>query len=197
MKKLLVLLVAVLLSAAGCGGKNSSASLKANSCLKNAPAWVLAGGAEGGISAVGSAQVSKAGLNFARNEALANGRDELARIMELKVTNMFKNFTQTTGIGDDATVDKVSANVSRQISRQTISGSRQKDTWFSESCNELFVLVVADANSIEKEIKNQAVSSYRNEQALWQQIQAQNAMKEMDQAIKETMNTPNNQLKGY
>ena len=145
------------------------------------------GGAEGGLSAVGSAQIGNAGLSFARTEALANGRDEIARMLQLKVSNMVKNFTQTTGIGDAQTVDKVSANVSRQLANQTLTGSKAKQTWISSECNELFILVVAD----------QITSSYRNEQALWQQIQAKNALKEMDEQIEKVMKTPNNQLDGY
>ena len=197
MKKILLAVAVLSFAVIGCGPKHTVINAgQLNACLKDAPAWVLAGGAEGGLSAVGSAKLSNAGLNFTRSEALANGRDELARVMQVKVENMFKNFTQTTGIGDKETVDKVVSNVSRQIASQTISGSKQAEVWVSE-CNELFVLVVADAPAIEKEIKAQAVSSYRNEQALWQQIQAKNALKEMDEAIKSTMNTPNNQLEGY
>lgn len=194
---LMVVMAAVFFAACGKSSVAQQEASKYNACLENAPAWVLAGGAEGGISAVGSAKIGAAGLSFARTEALANGRDELARILGLKVNNMLKNFTQTTGIGDSQTVDKVSASVSKQLTSQTISGSRQKDQWLSSKCGELFVLVVTDSQNVEKELKNQAISSYRNEQAIWQQMQAKNAIDEMDQAIKETMATPNNQLPGF
>ena len=110
---------------------------------------------------------------------------------------MVKDFTQTTGIGDAQTVDKVSANVSRQLANQTLTGSKAKETWISSECNELFILVVADAPAMEEDIKAQITSSYRNEQALWQEIQAKNALKEMDEQIEKVMNTPNNQLDGY
>lgn len=197
MKKIVfAMMVISLFALAGCGGKTAPVA-NLNKCYNGAPAWVISGGAEGGLSAVGSAQVGNAGISFARTEALANGRDELARMLQLKVTNMVKNFTQATGVGDAQTVDKVSANVSRQLANQTISGSRQQESWFSQECNELFILVVADAANFEKEMKAQAVSSFRNEQAIWQQIQAKNALKEMDQAIKDAMNLPNNQLEGY
>lgn len=200
MKKflLIVLVITALLAVAGCSSKNTAVSAaQYNKCYKDAPSWVLMGGAEGGLSAVGSAQIGNAGLSFARTEAMANGRDEIARILQLKVSNMVKNFTQTTGIGDAQTVDKVSANVSRQLANQTLTGSKAKQTWISSECNELFILVVADAPAMEEDIKAQITSSYRNEQALWQQIQAKNALKEMDEQIEKVMNTPNNQLNGY
>ena len=199
MKKFL--LIALVISAfafAGCSSKQQTVTAaQFNKCYKDAPSCVIMGGAEGGLSAVGSAQIGNAGLQFARTEALANGRDEIARMLQLKVSNMVKNFTQTTGIGDDQTVDKVSANVSRQLANQTLTGSKAKETWISSECNELFILVVADAPSMEEDIKAQITSSYRNEQAIWQQIQAKNALKEMDEQIEKVMNTPNNELDGY
>lgn len=197
-KKSLLFLVVVAFAVAGCTSKSSSiTSAPVANCYDGAPAWVLNGGAEGGLSAVGSAQIGNAGLSFARNEAMANGRDEIARILELKVSNMVKNFTQTTGVGDSQTVDKVSSTVSRQLANQTITGSKAKDQWISKECNELFILVVADAPGLQEEIKSQITSSYRNEQAIWQQIQARDALKEMDKEIDKVMNTPNNQLDGY
>ncbi len=156
MKKVLWLVLVVMsLMIVGCGGSKSKSITAAqlNKCYKDAPAWVLEGGAEGGLSAVGSATIGNAGLSFARTEALANGRDEIARILQLKVSNMVKNFTQVTGVGDSQTVDKVSSNVSRQLANQTLTGSKAKNTWISSECNELFILVVADAPSIEKDLK--------------------------------------------
>lgn len=198
MKRIFLLVLAVALAVAGCSSKNTTVTAsQINKCYKDAPSWVIMGGAEGGLSAVGSAQIGNAGLSFARTEAMANGRDEIARMLQLKVTNMVKNFTQTTGIGDQQTVDKVSANVSRQLANQTITGSKSKATWISAECNELFILVVADAPAMEEDIKAQITSSYRNEQAIWQQIQAKNALQEMDEQIEKVMNTPNNQLDGY
>ena len=131
MKKfLLLVLVITAFAVAGCGSKNTAVSAaQYNKCYKDAPSWVIMGGAEGGLSAVGSAQIGNAGLSFARTEALANGRDEIARMLQLKVNNMVKNFTQTTGIGDAQTVDKVTANVSRQLSNQTLTGSKAKETY--------------------------------------------------------------------
>lgn len=197
-KTFLIFIVVAAFAIAGCTPKGSGITAsKMNKCFDGAPAWVLNGGAEGGLSAVGSAQVGNAGISFAKTEALANGRDEIARILELKVSNMVKNFTQTTGVGNSQTVDKVSSTVSRQLASQTITSSKLKSQWLSSECNELFVLVVADAPGIKKDIKDQITSSYRNEEAIWQQIQAKDALKEMDREIDKVMNTPNNQLDGY
>jgi len=140
------------------------------------------GSMEGGMAAVGSAKIGNAGMNFARTEALANGRDELARQMSVKVKNMVKNFTQSTGIGDDETVDKVSSQVSKQVANQTLNGSRQKDSWISPSST-LYVLVAVDPAIVKESIKNAVQTSFKNEQALWQQFQAKKAYDELDKEI--------------
>ena len=65
MKKVLVLLVLIAAFAAvGCGGSQPAAPVTSvnNQCLNGAPDWVIAGGAEGGFTAVGAAQISKAGM---------------------------------------------------------------------------------------------------------------------------------------
>jgi len=149
------------------------------------PAWVLDPSMEGGLSAVGSAKMSKAGMQFTRTEALANARDELARQMSVKVKNMLKNFTEATGVGDDETIDRVSTQVSKQLSKQVLAGSKQKKMWKSRD-NELFVLVVLDPASAIKaanEVREAVKTSYKNEQALWQKFQAQKAQEELNKEM--------------
>ncbi len=185
MKKILILAVAVVvLAAVGCGGKKEEAQPAgiANQCLKDAPDWVIAGGAEGGFTSVGAAQISKAGVQFARTAAMGNARDEMARSISVKVNNMLKDFTQVTGIGDDETVDKVTASVSKQVASQTLNGTVQKAIWQSP-CSELYVLIASDPGVVQAAVKNSVTSSYKNENALWQQFQAQKAQDELDAAI--------------
>lgn len=179
------LTVAVVLSFAlqGCASKpDKVAAPGLVDEFKKAPKWVLDLSDEKGLNAVGSAKLGKAGMQFARTEALANGRNELARIMNLKVKNLVKNFTQTTGIGDDQTVDTVSSQVSKQVADQVLTGSRQKDLWISPS-GELYVLVVLDTATAAQAVKESIQTSYRNERALWQQFQAKKAYEELDDEI--------------
>ncbi|MBE9504319.1 MAG: LPP20 family lipoprotein [Proteobacteria bacterium] len=185
MKKALYSLIFIALTSlllAGCGGPEKIAEPVMADEFANAPKWVLDPSMEGGLSAVGSAKLGKAGLQFTRTEALANGRDELARIMSVKVKNLVKNFTQTTGIGDAETVDKVASQVSKQVANQTLNGSKQKDLWISPS-KELFVLVVLDPAAVAKAVQENVQTSLRNEQALWQQFQAKKAHDELDSEI--------------
>jgi hypothetical protein len=148
----------------------------------NAPGWVLSPNVEGGLGAVGSAKIGKAGMQFAKTEAMANGRDEIARQMSVKVKNLVKNFTQVIGVGDAQTVDKVSSQVSKQVTDQVLTGSKQKDTWISPS-KELYVMVVVDPSIVKSAIQNSVETSYKNDQALWQQFQAQKGHEELDKEI--------------
>jgi hypothetical protein len=148
----------------------------------NAPKWVLNPETAGTLSAVGSAKIGPAGMQFARTEALANARDELARQLSVKVKNMVKNFTQVIGAGDDQTVDKVSVQVSKQVTSQVLQGSKQKDMWISPS-GTLYVLVVLDPQSVQKAIKEATLTSLKNEKALWQKFMAKKAYEELDKEI--------------
>ena len=148
----------------------------------NAPRWVLNPEMEGGLAAVGSAKIGKAGIQFARTEALANARDELARQLQVKVKNMVKNFTQQIGVGDEQTVDKVSVQVSKQVTSTVLQGSKQKDMWISPS-GELYVLVVLDPAAVKQAVKESTLSSLKNERALWQKFQAKKAYEELDKEI--------------
>jgi formylglycine-generating enzyme required for sulfatase activity len=114
----------------------------------------------------------------------------MARSIGVKVNNMLKDFTQVTGIGNDAVVDKVTSSVSQQVASQTLQGSVQKGSWVSP-CNELYVLMALDAAVVQAAVKQQVNSSYKNEKALWQQFQAQKAQDELASAIeKEFSPTP-------
>ncbi|MFQ5561334.1 MAG: LPP20 family lipoprotein [Nitrospinota bacterium] len=172
----------------GCSSKTAqvdSDTLKGE--FKNAPNWVLSSDMEGGLSAVGSAKIGNAGMAFAKTEAMTLGRDEISRQMNVKVKSLVKNFTQVTGIGDDEVVDKVSSQVSKQVVKQVLSGSKQKNLWISPS-NELYVLVVVDPSIIKETIKNSVATSYKNDEALWQQFQAKKAHEDLDKEIEKEFN---------
>ena len=191
MKKILSLVAIISIVSFGCSTKSKTAYEKIDKEskyaeeFKNAPEWVLNPSSVSKFAAVGSAKIGKAGLNFARTEALANARDELARQIQVKVKNLVGNFVQTTGAGSQETVDKITRTVSKQITNQVLIGSRQKDIWISPK-NELFVLVVLDkdaAKKLAKYIEDTIVTSYKNNQALWQQFQAKRGFEELDKEI--------------
>jgi len=180
MKKIFTILVTVLILSACAGSKPKNEI--ADPCFEGAPQWVVNPQIEGTLAATGSAKKSAAGMQFAKDAALANARSEISRMIEVKVDTMMKDFTQVTGVGDAQTVDKVTSSVSKQISSQVLQGTMQKNAWFSP-CGELYVLVAIDSGKVAGLTKNLVMSSMKNDAAIWQQFQARKAQGELDKAI--------------
>lgn len=151
--------------------------------LEGAPAWVLDPSVEGALCAIGSAKMGPAGLQFSVTEAAGNARDDLARQISVNVSNMLKNFTQQTGVGDQAAVDKVVANVSKQLAKQDLSGSKVTKKWISKTGTMWVLVVMPDPAKAKEAIKDAVKSSYKNDAALWQQFQAKKAQDELDAAM--------------
>lgn len=150
--------------------------------LDGAPTWVLMPMVEGTIAEVGSAKKNVAGdISFQRNEAMADARDNLAKLISTKVKNMFKSFKSATGTGETATFDKSVETVSKQIASQTLNGTEVKGTWISKT-GTLYVLMAVNsdavANMMEKTIKSN--SSFKNDRALYQKFLASKAQGELD-----------------
>ncbi len=190
MKRSLTALAVIFLCAAfiaGCSSKTKTAGSVPDMSeeLEDAPEWVINGGSsvEGSLAAVGSAKIGKAGFGFARTEAMARARDELARQIQVKIRNLVKNFTQEIGAGEDQTVDRVSEQVTKQVTKQSISGSRQKASWISPSST-LYTLVSVEPGSVADYIKDSVQTSLRNEKALWQKFQAEKGFEELEEEIR-------------
>lgn len=183
---LLLILAAGCLFITGCSKKVKKIDNEAlEEEFKHAPAWVLNGYEEGSISAVGSAVIGKSGMQFAKTEALAQGRSELARQTSIKVKTLVNNFVQQTGLGDDQLVDRFSKQMTKQITNETLSGSRQKEMWISPS-SELYILVVMDPAAVKESVKRQLTTSYKNDEARWQEFKAKNGEAELDREIEKT-----------
>lgn len=160
---IVIFMLGFMLLVAGCSSKYDlgegassieDSALETNN-LANAPSWVLNGGGEG-LSTIGSAEITKAGLQFARSEALAMARDELARMISVKVEGLVSNAVQQS-LGDnayDSNVEKYGEQVTRQIVSQTMVGTKQKDTWITGDGKQIYVLVAIDENLADKAKKS-------------------------------------------
>ncbi|MBZ4683247.1 MAG: hypothetical protein PWP46_127 [Fusobacteriaceae bacterium] len=198
MKKIyLVLATIILLAFTACSNNqtkgNNEMQKVDNSGMEqmvNYPAWVLDPSIEDGIGAVGSAKIGAAGVSFARQEALAQARDELARQIEVKVNNMFKSYTNAIGLAGEDGVEKIATNVSKQVASQTLRGTKQKELWISPD-KELFVQVVLPNEILADEAKN----AFKNEtpignsdRALWQEFKSEKAQQQLDYEIEKMVN---------
>lgn len=163
-----------------------------NACYEQdalAPNWICDPSVEGGIGVVGTAPSTQLGAGFQQQEAMANARDTIAREMGTKVSNMFKSYASTTGVGEQSSVEKVATNVSKQIAKQDIVGSKQKGRWKAPD-GTIYLWVVLDPNGVSafsQQAKTVVKTSLRNEQALWQEFKASKAQDELDAEISKQM----------
>jgi hypothetical protein len=184
MKKFLsivALSVALLLSISGCGDKEPEPEFKCHINGSLAPEWACGNvGVEGAISAVGSAPLSKLGQGFSRREAMANARSNLTQQIQTLVKDKVEVFTRSTGVANAEVADKVSTQVSKQVAKVTLKGSKQTKYWQSPSTKEIFLLVSVPETTLNEEVKRSVRSSFKNDNALWQQFQSKNALESLE-----------------
>jgi len=144
------------------------------------PEWVCGNETmvEGALTAVGSAPMSKLGMNFTRNEAVNNARSELARQIQVQVKTKIEQFARSTGVGDAETADKVSTQVSKSVAKTTMSGSRMMKS--RKVGNTLYTLVGVPEKTVNAAAKKQVKTSLHNDQALWQQFQSKKALDSLE-----------------
>ena len=183
LKSLVVVSVATV-AFTGCANDTPKVSkVYLNNELKDAPKWVMMPEVKGYVSELGIASQNAGNdFSFQREEAMADARDNLAKQISIKVNNMFKSFKAVTGSGADATFDKSSEKVSKQIASQTISGSKVKDTWISRS-GTLYVLMAIDTKSVSDMMEKVVKTSFKNDKAMYQKFLASKAQGELDKEL--------------
>ena len=150
-----------------------------------APGWVCDQPVEGlEVSAVGVAEKSAAGHSFMKNMAATDARVQLAQRLQVQVQNMVKQYAETTGAADSESVDKVNTSVTKQITDQSLLGTKIYKTRTSPN-GALYVLLGMDGEAVAQATQNALRTSMGNDAALWQQFKAQKAQDELAAAISE------------
>ena len=148
-----------------------------------APGWICDEPVEGvAVSAVGFAEKSAAGHSFMKNMAATDARVQLAQSMKVHVQNMVKQYAETTGAADTETVDKVNTSVTKQITDESLVGTKVFKTRTSPN-GSLYVLLGMDASVAASATQNALRTSMNNDSALWQQFKAQKGQEELAEAI--------------
>jgi hypothetical protein len=148
-----------------------------------APGWICDEPVEGiAVSAVGAAEKSAAGNSFMKNMAATDARVQLAQAMKVHVQNMVKQYAETTGAASTETVDKVNTSVTKQITDETLVGTKIFKTRTSPN-GTLYVLLGMDDGATAKATQEALRTSMNNDQALWQQFKAQKGQDELAAAI--------------
>ena len=167
----------------GCGGAAPEPEAEFDNRCKQesvlAPKWTCVPMVEGAYAGVGVAQKSAAGMGHMRRVALANGRSDLAQQIKSQVKDKVETFTRTTGVAEGETVDQVNTAVSKQIAKVDLQGSKGVDAWTAPS-GSLYMLVTVPEATVNGEVKAPIKTSFKNDQALWQQFQSKQALDSLD-----------------
>lgn len=176
------------LTLAACGSKEEVKTAAPDCVFPDAPntpapGWICDEPVEGvEVSAVGVAEKSKAGHSFMKNMAATDARVQLAQAMKVHVQNLVKQYAETTGAADSETVDKVNTSVTKQITDETLVGTKIFKTRTSPN-GTLYVLLGLDPNAARNATENALKTSMNNDRALWQQFKAQKGQDELAAAI--------------
>jgi len=178
-----IVLAGLVISAiTGCGAKPEAKKEAEFKCKQEnvlAPKWTCIPTFEGAYAGVGIAKKSAAGMGHMRRVALANGRSDLAQQIQSQVKDKVETFTRSTGDGARETVDQVNTAVSKQVAKVDLHGSKGVDAWTAPS-GALYLLVTVPESVVNKEVKNAVRTSFKNDEALWQQFQSQQALESLE-----------------
>jgi hypothetical protein len=149
-----------------------------NSALA-APVWVCDMPVDGvAVSAVGISAKSSAGVAFMKQMAMADARVQLAQTVRIRVSNMIKQYAETTGAANQQTVDQVNTSVTKQITDETLVGTKLLRS-ITGPDGAMYVLVGLDESSAQQIAEVAIRSSMNNDRAAWQQFRAQKNQDEL------------------
>jgi hypothetical protein len=94
---------------------------------------------------------------------------------------MFKTYSSQTS-ANGGTFDMTAESVAKQITKQSLSGTKQESFWRSKS-GTLYVLVSIDPKSVESLMEKSAKSAYGNDVAAYQKFQAAKAQGELTKEL--------------
>ncbi len=181
-------LVTMVLVLSGCSGSDDIKQAAPDCVFPDspsisAPGWVCDEPVAGiTVSAVGVAEKSAAGHSFMKSMAATDARVQLAQSMKVHVQNMIKQYAETTGAADAETVDKVNTSVTKQITDETLVGTKIYKTRTSPN-GTLYVLLGMDISIAATATQNALKTSMNNDSALWQQFKAQKGQDELAASI--------------
>jgi len=155
--------------------------------LEEAPVWAcgIVSGHNDMYTSTGSAKMSKAGAGFSRKNAMADGRSNLAHQVQVEIKAKITQFAATTGIGASETVDSAITQVSKQVAKVTLNGSKQLAYWQHPKNSDIYVLMGVSKEGVNNTANQVVHSSLGNQNALWQKFQAENALKGLEEDTKD------------
>ncbi|OHU87862.1 MULTISPECIES: LPP20 family lipoprotein [Pseudoalteromonas] len=170
--------------------KNDSAS----SSRVNIPDWVLNPVVENGIAAADCIKYS-GNISVDQKMAVANARLALAQQIEVRIEGLDKTFANRTDANDAMTVGSTFSSVSKQLTKQTLNGSRVvKADVVDISGKDYFCALTTLSPELTKTLFKDLIKSAkpsidpRDEQFLYQEFKAFKAEQDLEKEIERLTN---------
>jgi hypothetical protein len=125
---------------------------------------------------VGNAQ--KANLSLARQTATARARDEVARAVSVKVSNMIKDFLQQSGVGESAQALEFTESVSKQVANTSLSGATIKEMAQGDD-GMIYVLVEYPLSAV----RQTALAEAKKREAQYTEFKARQSFEDLEKEI--------------
>lgn len=171
---ILALMVPLALMLINCGGGKPKAK------MQDIPEWYLnPPKAEDVIYEAGDA--AKQSMALAKEAADARARDGISRVIEVKVSNMLKNFMQESGLGEEAEALEFTSSVSKQVANTVLRGCRisKREMKTERSLYHAYSLAEYNLNSLIQETLNEA----RKQKALYNEAKANLSFDDLEKEI--------------
>jgi hypothetical protein len=175
-----VVVVAVALIAVGCGGAHKIKTPKGTKI--EAPGWYMDPPNEED-RLVGVASATSLDLQTAVDKARQDGRLEIARQLDLRMTGMAKRFVEETGLAEDAELLDMFTQVSKSIVSDSLNGSRvtKQELMTEGGVYRAYALVempIGEANAA-------FLAKIQAQQRLYTRFRASQAFEELDRSVRE------------
>ncbi|KZN30819.1 LPP20 family lipoprotein [Pseudoalteromonas luteoviolacea] len=186
--KLKSLLTTVLVTGilAGC---SSTKEQSASQSKVNIPDWVLNPTIENGIAAADCVKFS-GNISIDQKSSVANARLALAQQIETRIEGLDKTFANRTDANDETTVGSTFSSVSKQLTKQTLRGSRVNKADVVEIAGKdyycsLVVLSPQLTQSLFKDVIKESKKDInpQDEKFLYQEFKAYKAEKDLEKEI--------------
>ena len=134
----------------------------------------------------GSGQASKTRVEMARQTADARARDAVARTIELRVSNLFKNFMQESGVGVESEALEFTSSVSKQVVHDVMRGCKiiKREVKEKGKLYQCYSLAEYDTEALINETKAAA----RHYRALYNEAKANMNFEELEEEIEKLRN---------
>jgi len=175
-----VAVVAVALAATGCGGSHK---MKTPGGVKvEVPDWYVDPPADDD-RLVGVATATSLDMQTAVDKARQDGRLEIARQLDIRMTGMAKRFVEETGLAEDAELLDMFTQVSKSIVSDSLVGSRVSKQELAREggtyrAYALVEMPIGEANLA-------FLERIRAQDRLYTRFRASQAFEELDRSVKE------------